>query len=180
MHIELKNFKYFASLSEETEAFSATVYVNGSRAFMVENTGKGECHRLTPVNGKTHDDIRHLNQWVSTLPEVDLGNGIKAEDDLDYFISRLVDDLLLSQELKKLLKKLVLLYSRNVGANGLIQLASKLKPAVTGNLRDKIQVVYRDCIIINDLPFHLALEFYKNSNSNEKLHSLYLKAHKAS
>lgn len=41
MNIELKNIKHFPSLSHETEAFTASIYINGKHAGYAENAGHG-------------------------------------------------------------------------------------------------------------------------------------------
>jgi len=42
MKIELKNIKHMPSLSEETEAFSANLYINDVKAGIGSNGGRGE------------------------------------------------------------------------------------------------------------------------------------------
>ena len=43
MKIELKNFKHYDRLSEETLAFSGNIWVNGIKCGSADNTGKGGC-----------------------------------------------------------------------------------------------------------------------------------------
>ena len=43
MKIELKNFKHYDRLSEETLAFVGNIWVNGVKCGYAENTGKGGC-----------------------------------------------------------------------------------------------------------------------------------------
>ena len=43
MKIELKNFKFYDRLSEETLCFVANIWVNGVKCGNAENTGKGGC-----------------------------------------------------------------------------------------------------------------------------------------
>ena len=43
MKIELKNFKFYDRLSEETMCFIANIWVNGIKCGYAENSGKGGC-----------------------------------------------------------------------------------------------------------------------------------------
>lgn len=43
MKIELKNFRFYDRLSEETLAFSGNIWVNGTKCGNADNTGKGGC-----------------------------------------------------------------------------------------------------------------------------------------
>ena len=43
MKIEIKNIKHSPSLSEETNAFTADIYVNGVKAGSAMNRGHGGC-----------------------------------------------------------------------------------------------------------------------------------------
>jgi hypothetical protein len=43
MKIELKNFRHYDRLSEETLAFSGNIWVNGIKCGSADNTGKGGC-----------------------------------------------------------------------------------------------------------------------------------------
>jgi len=58
LKIELKSVKIYEALSEETTAFSCTVYVNGVKAFTVRNDGQGGCNRYDEL--KPFDKSREL------------------------------------------------------------------------------------------------------------------------
>jgi hypothetical protein len=55
--LELKNIKYFATLSEETPCYEATVYVNDKKAIHVSNRGVGasDSHDVYP---------QFLDEWI--------------------------------------------------------------------------------------------------------------------
>ena len=112
MKIELKSVKLFEELSEETEAFTATLFVDGVRLADVSNRGSGGPHDLTPVEGKTYGDIKFLDEWCkSHLPKwgADFGDGDVYDTDLELQISHLVEAERKIQKIKKLLRgKLVL------------------------------------------------------------------------
>jgi hypothetical protein len=43
MKIELKNFNFYARLSEETLCFVGNIWVNGVKCGQAQNSGKGGC-----------------------------------------------------------------------------------------------------------------------------------------
>jgi len=55
--LELKNIKYFATLSEETPCYDATVYINDKKAIHVSNRGCGasDSHDVYP---------QFLDEWI--------------------------------------------------------------------------------------------------------------------
>ena len=175
MKIELKNFKHFPSISEETEAFSATIYVEGQRMFLASNRGHGEENRVEPVTGKTYADVRKLADWVKSQPPVKSSfSDEPLDDNLDYFISRLVADELVNRDLSRLLKRHVLLYEPKDG-NGLTQLVAKFKPGLIESFRKSLEKSFPDSLILNDMSFDQAMLFYRDSDSPEKLAELYTK-----
>ena len=58
MEIELKNVKHFPSLSQETEAFTASLYINGQHAGFAKNAGHGGS---TDYYGK---DAKGNGSWI--------------------------------------------------------------------------------------------------------------------
>lgn len=50
MEITLKNIKHSEFASHETHCFEATVYIDGKRAFGVENDGQGGPNNYFPLN----------------------------------------------------------------------------------------------------------------------------------
>lgn len=70
MNIELKNIKHFPSLSEETEAFTANIYINGIHAGYAKNTGHGGSTDYHHEGGeKGRDLIRQAEAYCKTLPD---------------------------------------------------------------------------------------------------------------
>ena len=59
MRIELKNVKHVESMSEETECFTANLYVDGKKIGAVSNRGHGGCHDYD-FDIKTQQE---LNRW---------------------------------------------------------------------------------------------------------------------
>lgn len=176
MNIELKNLKYFASGSEETNAFTATVYIDGERTFVASNSGKGECCRFEPVKGKSYSDIHQVESWINTQPDyVDDDLNITLNDNLDFTITRLVDRELLKRELLKILKKRIVLYDPNPESGGLKQLSSKLNPVNLATYRNTLEATFHNCLILNELDLEKALALYSVSNSTTKMTAVYQK-----
>lgn len=73
--IELKNLDVSKSLSEETWAFTATVYLNGERVATAENRGRGGptmLHPYTNRNGNNRKDGRdELREVADELPNIE-------------------------------------------------------------------------------------------------------------
>lgn len=63
MNIELRNVKFISSMSEETNCFTASVYIDGKREGEVGNDGRGGCHRYHP-----HTLESTLEAHAKTLP----------------------------------------------------------------------------------------------------------------
>lgn len=70
MQITLKNVKHYESMSEETNCFEATVYIDGKKAGSVSNRGCGG------PNEMDHDLYLRLTEYAKTLPaETTIING---------------------------------------------------------------------------------------------------------
>lgn len=91
MNVELKNVKICEWMSQETCCYSATVYVNGSRAFTVENSGHGGC-----------DNHHVLDQ---NLYQKFLSHVKKSGESVDTFMAMELDKWELNKKLKKRCKK---------------------------------------------------------------------------
>lgn len=102
MKIEIKNLKHYPALSEETEAFSCRVYVNGRYAFDASNDGKGGCHRYEGDRAR----IALAEEWARSLPPAVHGvySGITLAQNLDSVIDGLVYEALSAKELKAKLR----------------------------------------------------------------------------
>jgi hypothetical protein len=89
MQIELKNIKHVESMSEETDCFSAVVYMDGVKSIEVENRGKGGAHRVHNLIPGAYDQ---LDAYCKTLPPVPSGyGGVPLDMDAELHISQLVE-----------------------------------------------------------------------------------------
>lgn len=69
MRVELKNVRHSEMASEETECFSATVYIDGKKAGTVENDGRGGADLHHP-----HSLRDRLEEIAATLPDIDVSH----------------------------------------------------------------------------------------------------------
>jgi hypothetical protein len=62
--IELKNVKLLKSASDETPCYTATVHVNGKKAFEVKNHGTGGADYRVRIEPFVEEDIMVLDEWI--------------------------------------------------------------------------------------------------------------------
>ena len=98
MKIELKKFKYLARASHESTCFEAEVWIDGKKAGWAENQGQGG-HTICGPN--TLDAA--FREFAKDLPETD--EYLKSSG---YLIDDMVFKLLMENDLRKVLKKRVL------------------------------------------------------------------------
>jgi len=109
MKIELKNIHFSESLSEETNAFTANLYIDGINAGYTKNQGHGG-----PTDYHHHDEqgralIAQAEEYCKKLPPGKFMSGGK-EHTYDMDLEQLIDDLLgkylEERELQKFRKKI--------------------------------------------------------------------------
>lgn len=94
MNVTFKKFKYFPSLSEETSAFTADVYIDGVLFCFAENTGKGGCTSFSPVK-----DMNYPTLW-GKIKDFET----KCGDTLENHVDELVEANIQYKSLKRLMK----------------------------------------------------------------------------
>lgn len=92
----LKNIRRMPSLSEETEAFTATVYVDGKRTALASNHGHGGCNFYDVLDRDAFAELEaHAKEWVAQQDDP-----IQIEE-TDQFIGH----LMLREQLMKFVRK---------------------------------------------------------------------------
>ncbi len=71
MKIELKNVKHFPSLSQETEAFIAYLYINGKHAGFAENKGHGGSTDYYGKDAKGKVLIKQAEDFIKSFKKPD-------------------------------------------------------------------------------------------------------------
>jgi hypothetical protein len=90
MKIELKQIKYYQRLSEETNCFTAYVYVDGIKCASAENRGVGGNTDVWPLDIKYKEIVKNAEEFCKTLPPYVFSDG----DTMPYTLESLVDELL--------------------------------------------------------------------------------------
>lgn len=103
MNIELKNIKHSPSLSEETEAFTASLYINGKHAGYAENTGHGGETNYYEKDAKGKELIKQAEYYTKSFKEPD-DPFIRMA--LEEKINELLYEHLQKKDLEKFNKKL--------------------------------------------------------------------------
>lgn len=107
MKIELKAFQPAANMSQETLAFTASVYVDGKRVGEAFNEGTGGS---TCVHADLEVDAEAVHSWM--LENVDWWQAAyrptTAGEALDALISELADRMVVAKRIKTHLRKWVL------------------------------------------------------------------------
>ena len=96
MHIDLKSFKHYSRLSQETVAFDAVLYVDGKKMGTVQNEGRGGAHRY----GFNFVILDGLEARALQLPPHD---GMRMN--MDLLVSLKVEALLQAKEEAKRRKR---------------------------------------------------------------------------
>lgn len=86
MEITVKNHKVSESQSQETQAYTADVYVDGVKAFFARNDGNGGADMFTPINAGGRDLLAAAEKWASSLPPYNLGEENFIDNNLELQI----------------------------------------------------------------------------------------------
>ena len=136
MQIELKNFRFYDRLSEETYCFTANIWVNGTKCGSAENRGYGG--ETDYHNEGTEESKKLLKQaeeyclklppivWQSISSGKDLSLDMNLTRYIDELVSALVkkkDDELNAKKLNKEMQKAIL-----IGTDTQYQVISFKKP----------------------------------------------------
>lgn len=111
MKIEIRNLQVNNALSDETNCFSATVYIDGKPAFLTGNRGHGGCDDTHPVQGYTGPNEAAVDAWLAAnmapdgpwtdttpRPAYDMGHTCT----LETFVNRLVEAAISEKEDKRI------------------------------------------------------------------------------
>lgn len=99
MKIELKNFRFYDRLSEETLAFSGNIWVNGTKCGSAENSGKGgETSYHHEGTEASRELIRQAEEYCLKLPAIPhesvFGKTWEIDMNLTHYIDELVYELI--------------------------------------------------------------------------------------
>lgn len=107
MKIELKKIAFYERMSEETNAFTADIYVNGVKTGYAKNDGRGGCTWYHAFEGK-ENLLKEAEAYAKTLPPIPYDFGDRKttiEVDLEFLINDLLEKHLATKENAKFAKK---------------------------------------------------------------------------
>ena len=152
--LELKNIKYFESMSEETPCYSADIFINGKKAIHVSNHGNGGSDSQFPLDPFTFKDVRDLKEYLIK----------KSGDDFEPIDSWCQKEMYTAQDrklLKRNMKKNVMFFENkedlSKGKYYMIKIQNNIMGLIA-YIKDK----YPQSIILNDMPFDKALKTFRN------------------
>lgn len=92
MQVTIRKAKPYPALSQETNAYSAEVLVDGRPAFAASNDGHGGADRFHPLPGFTYADLERVEAHLkATEPPMDLSEGLGSVPcDLEVHVGRLL------------------------------------------------------------------------------------------
>lgn len=108
MRVALKNVKFSESLSEETNAFTANVYVNNKHVGYARNDGRGGCTNVYAIGETRERDIFKLTEkFLLEQPDINIGSEAKpfmVDCNMENVVDKLFEEWLLKKEEKKIEK----------------------------------------------------------------------------
>lgn len=111
MKIELKSIYHSVQLSQETEAFTANLYINGVHAGYAQNEGHGGNTDYKAKDEKGRELIRQAEEYCKTLLQIEYPadkymGAFSVDMDLEHFIDDLLNKFVEKKEMAKLNAKL--------------------------------------------------------------------------
>jgi hypothetical protein len=114
MKLELKNIKFYESMSEETNCFQADLFINGKKIASVKNEGHGGPTDYRLLVFKNQQILRDAEAYCLTLPKEKITETFEFQPTLESKIDDLLEAWLKVQAEKKLAKQMEkgILYGR--------------------------------------------------------------------
>ena len=105
MKIELKSIKFSEAMSEETNAFTADLYINGKKVGYCKNQGHGGCTDYNSNSPELRPIIKEAEEYCKALPKTKW-KGMEFDQSLESVIDQLLEDWLKAREEKKFEKRM--------------------------------------------------------------------------
>jgi len=139
MKIELKKIKVCASLSHETNAYTAEIWIDDVKRGTVENSGQGGPDEVYPW-----ELAKEINEYAATLPKIN-AYGVELTQDVDLIFGDIVEKHLFSKKLQRMLK------SKTVLVKGNELYTCKNPPTIKQQ---------EDYVVLNKLSFEDAMTYF--------------------
>ena len=104
MKVTLKNVYFSERLSEETNAFTADVYVDGKKVGYAKNDGHGGCTFVQPYS-ETKKVFNECEDYLKTQPQLNIGsdeNPFMIDCNMESMVDYLFEKWLKEKEEKKI------------------------------------------------------------------------------
>jgi hypothetical protein len=108
MKIELKDIRYIQQLSEETNAFSANLFIEGIKAGTASNRGHGGPTDYFALNDNGRDLIKAAEAYCKTLPPDKFtldGQNYEIKMNLEHHIDKLLHAHLVEKDIQRFKRK---------------------------------------------------------------------------
>lgn len=128
MKIEVRNLKHSASLSEETHAYTATIYVDGKPAFNASNHGTGGPDMYHPIAPFTWEDEKRIDEWLKANKPPHTDYGMTIEHSLEIEVGDQINQILAKRQLDRMLKKKLVVIVEEKGQVALATYPAKFAP----------------------------------------------------
>lgn len=162
MKFTLSKVSHNARLSQETHCFTAVLNVNGKPYFEVSNHGHGGPDMNNPLPGQTLADFQvkesEVEAYVKTLPKTKFEGG-EMDESLECIVGDLMNDHLISKEVKRKLSKKTLITIK--GKEGVYAYPSPYTPEYAQRLRSATKFSVDQ--ILNELPLEESAAIYRKN-----------------
>ena len=166
MKIELKGIKHYPSMSEETNCYEASLYVDGVKIGTVSNRGTGGCDDFYGDRAA----FAAADEWCKTnLPPYTLdvgGESHSGPTDLEMHCAHLLEEHSFTKDLKAAMKKSALFTLPD--ESGLFRTGYKAQRGQKQKAPDEalfthVRQKHQGAIILNCLPICEALAIYRQA-----------------
>jgi hypothetical protein len=166
--IELRGIQYAERMSEETNCYSAHLWVDGELWGTVSNHGTGGPDNFHGANGRNWNDVKALDERIAATYEpldcTDIG-GTPLPMDLELVCGALVGEWIQQKQLKRLLRTKAVFFKSAPPADGesapLYEIP--LKGRTIEALKPLIEQRHPGAVILNSLPFPEAAELFNRA-----------------
>lgn len=138
MKIGITGLKHSASLSEETHAYTATVTVDGVRAFSASNHGTGGADMYRRIKGYTGPSDIEIDAWLKVNTPKQKSHDYELDNCLEFIVSDLINDELTRKALKRMLTGKILVIEKDNGQDALFTYKGKPTPENLEKMRRAI------------------------------------------
>lgn len=135
MKIGITGLKHMASLSQETYAYSATVTLDGVRAFDASNHGTGGADMYHPLKGYAGPGERSIDGWLkANTPKIEAYD-MELDNSLEIVVGDLISDEIGRRVLNRMLSTKILLIDKADGADALFTCKGKPTPEALAQMK---------------------------------------------